>query len=192
MYYAHKYGVRYAHRAFKSANACRDIKYLSRASAPCRAPVAARNRVVGVNVCWQAILFCAEKVNPMYSRLPIAARSGFVLLAALLCSSLCLAQFTGSVQGSVQDPSAAGVPKAQSGCKIPTPRSLWPQPLMQKEILTSRVLHPDDTGHGRGRRFHEGGGELHLADGTTVQFAHHHEGWLGERIGHSLYRGPGG
>ena len=48
----------------------------------------------------------------MYSRLPIAARSGFVLLAALLCSSLCLAQFTGSVQGSVQDPSAAGVPKA--------------------------------------------------------------------------------
>ena len=38
----------------------------------------------------------------MYSHLPIAARSGFVLLAALLCSSLCLAQFTGSVQGGLQ------------------------------------------------------------------------------------------
>ena len=40
--------------------------------------------------------------------------------------------------------------------------------------------------------FTEGGGELHLADGTTTEFADHHEGWLGERIGHSLYRGPGG
>ena len=39
-------------------------------------------------------------------------RPRLVLLFAILCANLCFAQFSGSVQGVVQDPSGAGVPKA--------------------------------------------------------------------------------
>ena len=44
--------------------------------------------------------------------LPARLRAGLVVLLATVCSSLCFAQFTSSVQGTVQDPSSAAVPKA--------------------------------------------------------------------------------
>ena len=44
--------------------------------------------------------------------LPTLLRAGFLMLFGLLSSSLCLAQFSGSIQGVVQDPSGAGVAKA--------------------------------------------------------------------------------
>jgi hypothetical protein len=48
----------------------------------------------------------------MRPSLSTPVRAGLVLLFAILCVSLCSAQFSGSVQGGVQDPSGAGVAKA--------------------------------------------------------------------------------
>ena len=48
----------------------------------------------------------------MLVTLPTPVRAGLVLLFAVLSASLCFAQFSGSVQGVVQDPSGAGVAKA--------------------------------------------------------------------------------
>jgi len=48
----------------------------------------------------------------MHPSLSTPVRAGLVLLFAILCASLCSAQFSGSVQGGVLDPSGAGVAKA--------------------------------------------------------------------------------
>ena len=48
----------------------------------------------------------------MRSTLPTPLRAGVAVLFALLSASLCSAQFTSSVQGTVQDASGAAVPKA--------------------------------------------------------------------------------
>jgi hypothetical protein len=42
-----------------------------------------------------------------------SVRAGLVLLSAMFCASLCFAQFSGSIQGIVEDPSNAGVAKAR-------------------------------------------------------------------------------
>jgi len=43
----------------------------------------------------------------------IPVRTGLALPFVILCASLCFAQFSGSIQGVVQDPSNAGVAKAR-------------------------------------------------------------------------------
>src|SRR5882757_963893 len=42
-----------------------------------------------------------------------SVRAGLLLLSAILCTSLCFGQFSGTIQGLVQDPSNAGVAKAK-------------------------------------------------------------------------------